>query len=157
MTLIDAFYSILIRRYICDLSSLALNPYTRNYWRGLNFSISCLSRIYAKLMSSRIKGIYTYMHFCYFSNVCRNVYRAKTAYKKIMIYFYVWLCVPILTQVIKMKCFDLLNKFRFYSTLTTCIIMIRRLLYIFCRKLMDLRKLNFYRRPQLTLILKQSR
>ena len=35
---------------------LFYNPYMINYWRGLYFSVSYVSRIYAKIKSSRIKG-----------------------------------------------------------------------------------------------------
>ena len=33
------------------------NPYITNYWRGLYFCVSMLSRIYAKIKSSRIKSV----------------------------------------------------------------------------------------------------
>ena len=36
------------------------NPYIRNYWRGLYFRVSMLSRIYAKIKSSWIKNVLQY-------------------------------------------------------------------------------------------------
>ena len=36
------------------------NPYITNYWRGLYFRVSMLSRIYAKIKSSRIKSVLQY-------------------------------------------------------------------------------------------------
>ena len=42
------------------------NPYNRNYWRGLFFRFSMLSRIYAKIKSSRIKSVLQYTVFRFF-------------------------------------------------------------------------------------------
>ena len=44
---------------ICHL--FFYNTYVRNYWRGLYFRVYLLSRIYAKIKSSRIKSLLQYM------------------------------------------------------------------------------------------------
>ena len=47
--------------YIRDLLYLVLyNTYIGNYWRGLYFRVYMLSRIYAKIKSSRIKSVFEY-------------------------------------------------------------------------------------------------
>ena len=47
---------------------LLYNPYNRNYWRGPYFRVSMLSRIYAKIKSSRIKSVLQYWKVI--NNIC---------------------------------------------------------------------------------------
>ena len=50
------------RDYIFAISHIFFyNPFIRNYWRGLYFRVSMLSRICAKIKSLRIKKCFTVM------------------------------------------------------------------------------------------------
>ena len=57
---------------ICHL--FFYNTYVRNYWRGLYFRVYLLSRIYAKIKSSRIKSFLQYLWNI--DRCCRNIHVA---------------------------------------------------------------------------------
>ena len=61
--------------YFSDLSFLFYDPYIRNYWRGIYFRASLLSRNYAKIKSSRIKSVLQYWlrHLAEFDKMCANL------------------------------------------------------------------------------------
>ena len=51
------------RLYFCDYQLIVLKFYQEKYWRRIYFRVPVTSRIYAKIKSSRIKGVLQYMDF----------------------------------------------------------------------------------------------